>query len=601
MNTELIRNFSIIAHIDHGKSTLADRMLELTQSITGKMKYSKQMLDDMDLEQERGITIKAHAVRMDYIAKDGNKYILNLIDTPGHVDFSYEVSRSLAACEGALIVVDATQGIEAQTISNLYLALEHDLNIIPVINKIDLPSANVEDVSDSLCELLGIEKSEIIPISAKMGINVDKVLERIITEIPPPKGDKTAPFRGMIFDSVFDTYRGAVPYVRVVDGEISKGDWIEFFANDKTYEVDEIGYLRLKKVPCEKLSAGEVGYIIANIRRVADTKVGDTITLASNPADKPLPGFKDIKPMVFSGIYPTDAEEYEQLRDALDKLKLNDASLIYTPETSAALGFGFRCGFLGLLHMEIIQERLSREFEMSIINTVPNVEYRVTTDGAEPEMISNPVKMPPAGRGVVIEEPFVRANIISPPDFIGNIMKISMDRRGVYRTTEYLSTERALLQFDFPLSEIIFDFYDKLKTMTRGYGSLDYDYIGYRQSDLVRLDLLINGDPVDALCNIVHRDKAHDYGKRVNSKLRELIPRQMFEVVIQSAIGNKIVSREVVKPLRKNVTAKCYGGDITRKRKLLERQREGKRRMKTVGKIDIPQEAFLAVLKIDET
>ncbi|MBD3233663.1 MAG: elongation factor 4 [candidate division Zixibacteria bacterium] len=599
MNKDLIRNFSIIAHIDHGKSTLADRFLELTHSITGKMKYCKQMLDDMDLEQERGITIKAHAVRMEYQAADGHNYLLNLIDTPGHVDFSYEVSRSLVACEGALLVVDASQGIEAQTLSNLYLALEHDLTIIPVINKIDLPAANVPAVTQSICDLIGVDESEVIPISAKMGTNVEKVLERIVEIVPPPKGDKTAPFRAMIFDSVFDTYRGAVPYVRVVDGEIKKGDWIEFFSNDKTYEVDEVGYLRLKKVPCEKLTAGEVGYIIANVRNVADTKVGDTITVASNPADTPLPGFKDIKPMVFSGIYPADSDDYVQLRDAIDKLKLNDASLIYTPETSAALGFGFRCGFLGLLHMEIVQERLSREYESSIINTVPNVEYRITYDNDETKTIDNPINMPPPARGITIEEPFVRANVISPPDYIGNIMKISMERRGVYHTTEYLSTDRVVLHYDFPLSEIIFDYYDKLKSLTRGYASLDYDYLGYRESDLVRLDILINGDPVDALCSIVHRDKAQRHGKMLCSKLRELIPRQLFEVVIQSAIGNKVISREVVKPIRKNVTAKCYGGDITRKRKLLERQREGKRRMKTVGRVDIPQEAFLAVLKID--
>lgn len=599
MNIDRIRNFSIIAHIDHGKSTLADRFLELTHSITGKMKYYKQMLDDMDLEQERGITIKAHAVRMEYQAHDGNKYLLNLIDTPGHVDFSYEVSRSLVACEGALLIVDASQGIEAQTLSNLYLALEHDLTIIPVINKIDLPAANVPAVTKSICDLIGVDESQVIPISAKMGTNVEKVLERIVKEVPSPIGDKTAPFRAMIFDSVFDTYRGAVPYVRVVDGEIKKGDWIEFFSNDKAFEVDEVGYLRLKRVASDKLTAGEVGYIIANIRNVADTKVGDTITVASNPADKPLPGFKDIKPMVFSGIYPADSDDYVQLRDAIDKLKLNDASLIYTPETSAALGFGFRCGFLGLLHMEIVQERLSREYESSIINTVPNVEYKITYDNDETKTIDNPINMPPPARGIKIEEPFVRANIISPPDYIGNIMKISMERRGVYHTTEYLSTDRAVLHYDFPLSEIIFDYYDKLKSLTRGYASLDYDYMGYRESDLVRLDILINGDPVDALCSIVHRDKAQNHGKTLCSKLRELIPRQLFEVVIQSAIGNKVISREVVKPIRKNVTAKCYGGDITRKRKLLERQREGKRRMKTVGRVDIPQEAFLAVLKID--
>jgi len=599
MNIEYIRNFSIIAHIDHGKSTLADRLLDLTHAVTGKVKYAAQMLDDMDLEQERGITIKAHAVRMDYKALNGHNYVLNLIDTPGHVDFSYEVSRSLAACEGALLVVDATQGIEAQTLSNLYLALEHNLSIIPVINKIDLPSANVFQVTKSLCDLIGVEETDIVAISAKMGLNIEMVLEKIVAEIPPPKGERTGAFRGMIFDSIFDPYRGAVPYVRVVDGEIKKGDWIEFFNNDKTYEVDEVGYLILKRVPSDKLTAGEVGYIIANVRNVSDTKVGDTITIASNPAKIPLPGYKDIKPMVYSGIYPTDSDNYEQLREAIDKLKLNDASLIYIPETSAALGFGFRCGFLGLLHMEIIQERLSREYEMSIINTVPNVEYRVIGADGEVTLVDNPVRMPPPGRGIKIDEPFVRANIITPPEYIGNIMKISIERRGVYQNTEYLSPERAILHFDFPLSEIIFDFYDKLKGTTRGYASLDYDYLGHRTSDLARLDILINGEPVDALCSIVHRGKAAKHGKKLCEKLQELIPRQLFEVVIQAAIGNKIISREVVRPLRKNVTAKCYGGDITRKRKLLERQREGKKRMKTVGRVDIPQEAFLAVLQIE--
>ncbi|MCP4632647.1 MAG: elongation factor 4, partial [candidate division Zixibacteria bacterium] len=548
MNIEHIRNFCIIAHIDHGKSTLADRLLELTKTVPDKVKY-KQMLDDMDLEQERGITIKAHAVRMNHKASDGHTYILNLIDTPGHVDFSYEVSRSLAACEGALLVVDASQGIEAQTLSNLYLAMENDLTILPVINKIDLPSADTEGVTKSICDLIGVDRTEVIPVSAKKGLNVETVLDRIVRDIPAPSGDKAAPFRGMIFDSIFDTYRGALPYIRAIDGEIKKGDWIEFFSNDKSFEVDEVGYLKLKRVPAEKLSAGEVGYVIANIRNVSDTKVGDTITVSSYPADNPLPGFKDIKPMVYSGIYPTDSENYEHLRTAIDKLKLNDASLIYTAEKSAALGFGFRCGFLGLLHMEIVQERLSREYEISIINTVPNVEYQVTKPGGEIITIDNPVNMPAQSREVLIEEPYIRANIITPSEYIGNIMKLSMDRRGEYHNTEYLNPERAVLHYDFPLSEIIFDFYDKLKSLTRGYASLDYDYLGYRKSDLVRLDILINDEPVDALCSIIHRDKAYNHGKKLCSKLQELIPRQLFEVVIQGAIGNKIISREVVRPL----------------------------------------------------
>jgi GTP-binding protein LepA len=598
MDQKFIRNFSIIAHIDHGKSTLADRMLEFTHTLPPR-EMREQVLDNMDLERERGITIKAHAIRMNYKEKDGNEYILNLIDTPGHVDFTYEVSRSLAACEGALLVVDASQGVEAQTISNLFLALENNLAIIPIINKIDLPSAQIDLVKNQLKELLGVEEEEIILASAKQGIGIEKILETIIQKIPSPTGVDTNPLKGLIFDSVFDQYRGAIPYIRIKDGSLRKGDRIKFFSNQKEYDVDEVGYLRLKLVPTESLSVGEVGYVIANVKNVTDTRVGDTITSVSNPAAEPLPGFKDIKSMVFSGFYPADSENYAELRDAMDKLKMNDASLIFEPESSNALGFGFRCGFLGLLHLEIVQERLRREYGQPIIATVPNVEYRVTLKDGEIVYVDNPALLPLTDKVEKIEEPFVLVQIISPSEYIGNIMKLVMERRGVYKTTEYVDKTRVSLHFDLPLSEIIFDFYDKLKSITRGYASLDYELEDFKESDLVKLSILINGDPVDALSAIVHREKAFFWGRNLCQKLRELIPRQLFEVAIQAAIGSKVIARETVSPLRKNVTAKCYGGDITRKRKLLERQKEGKKRMKQVGSVEIPQEAFLAILQVE--
>jgi len=599
MDSKLIRNFSIIAHIDHGKSTLADRFLERTGLIEPGENV-KQILDSMGLEQERGITIKLHAVRMDYDSPDGNRYVLNLIDTPGHVDFTYEVSRSLAACEGALLVIDASQGIEAQTISNLYLAMEHDLQIIPVINKIDLPNANVDEVERQIMDLLGVKSDEIFRVSAKLGTGVEAVLEAIVSYIPLPEADTRKPLRAMIFDSIFESYRGAIPYIRVVDGEVKKGDLITLYAPDKKYEVLEVGYLKIKPVPCKKLCAGEVGYLIASIKTVSDTKVGDTIFIGSKKEVQRLPGFRDIKPMVYAGIYPATTENYEELRGALEKLQLNDSSLIYIPETSAALGFGFRCGFLGLLHMEIIRERLTREYDLNIVNTVPNVEYRVMTIEGEELRIENPSNLPPSQEIEYIEEPYVNAKVITPAEYIGNAMKLVTDRRGIYENTEYIDPQRASLSYKLPLAEIIFDFFDRLKSITRGYASLDYEFHGYRRSDLVKLDILINGKPVDAFSYILHREKAYYRGRQLCSKLRELIPRQMFEVAIQAAIGNRIISRESVKPLRKNVTAKCYGGDITRKRKLLERQKEGKKRMKQVGNVEIPQEAFLAVLELEK-
>jgi GTP-binding protein LepA len=598
MDQRYIRNFSIIAHIDHGKSTLADRFLEFTHTLPPR-EMREQVLDNMDLERERGITIKAHAIRMDYKNEEGNEYILNLIDTPGHVDFTYEVSRSLAACEGALLVVDASQGVEAQTISNLFLAQGNNLAIIPIINKIDLPGAQIDLVKNQIKELLGVEEQEIILASAKQGIGIEKILETIIIKIPPPSGADKNPLKGLIFDSVFDQYRGAIPYIRIKDGSLKKGDRIKFFSNQKEYDVDEVGYLRLKLVPTKSLSVGEVGYVIANVKNVTDTKVGDTITLVNNPATEPLPGFKDIKSMVFSGFYPADSENYAELRDAMDKLKMNDASLTFEPESSNALGFGFRCGFLGLLHLEIVQERLRREYGQPIIATVPNVEYRVTLKDGKIVYIENPALLPPTDKVEKIEEPFVLVQIISPSEYIGNIMKLVMERRGVYKTTEYVDKTRVSLHFDLPLSEIIFDFYDKLKSITRGYASLDYELEDFRESDLVKLSILINGDPVDALSAIVHREKAYFWGRNLCQKLRELIPRQLFEVAIQAAIGSKVISRETVSPLRKNVTAKCYGGDITRKRKLLERQKEGKKRMKQIGSVEIPQEAFLAILQVE--
>ncbi len=597
-NLKQIRNFSIIAHIDHGKSTLADRLLQETKTLTDRQMRA-QVLDSMDLERERGITIKAHAIRLNYKASDGVIYQFNLIDTPGHVDFTYEVSRSLAACEGAVLVVDASQGIEAQTLSNLYLAMENDLEILPVVNKIDLPNAQTQQVVEELTDLLGCSDSDVIRCSAKLGIGITELLEAIVHVIPPPSGDPDAPLQAMVFDSIFDSYRGAMPLVRIVNGTLHTGDRIKFFSTNKTYEADEVGYLRLGQIPQEKLRAGDVGYLFASIKQVGDTRIGDTITSVANPAKEPLPGFVDVKPMVFSGLYPAIAEDFTQLREALEKLKLNDASLVFTPESSTALGFGFRVGFLGLLHMEIITERLSREYGQTIINTVPNVEYHIHKTNGEMVVVDNPAFMPPAAEIEYVEEPYVDAQIIVPSEYIGAIMKLGVERRGEYKTTEYLSTNRASLTYSFPLSEIIFDFYDKLKSSTRGYASLDYGLPYYRRSNLVKLDILVNGDPVDALSVIIHREKAYYWGRALNEKLRQLIPRQMYEVVIQAAIGSKIISRATVKPMRKNVTAKCYGGDITRKRKLLERQKEGKKRMKQFGTVEIPQEAFLAALKIE--
>jgi GTP-binding protein LepA len=594
------RNFCIIAHIDHGKSTIADRLLERTGTITPREMKFNQVLDDMELEQERGITIKLHAVQMRYTARNGSAYTLNLIDTPGHVDFSYEVSRSLAACEGAILVVDATQGVEAQTISNLYLAIDAGLEIIPVINKIDLPSAMIDTVKGQIKDLIGCRDEEILLVSAKTDLGIPELLETIVHRIPPPQGDLAAPLRALIFDSVFDTYRGSIVYLRVFDGTLEEGDRVMFFHNGKVFEAEEVGILEMKRNRSRSVSAGNVGYLIAGVKDVHDTKVGDTITHANRPAGAPLPGYKDVKPMVFSGVYPTVAEEYEDLRAAIEKLHLNDASLVFEPETSTALGFGFRCGFLGLLHMEIVQERLEREYNQSIINTVPNVEYRVTTRGGSIVLVDNPAQMPPLGEIERVAEPFIKAQIIVPSEYVGTIMTLCMERRGVYKNTTYLDPTRADIHYEMPLSEIIFDFYDKLKSTSRGYASFDYEFLEFRESDLVKLDLLLNGDSVDAFSTIVHRDKAHDYGKKLCIKLRKLIPRQMFEVAIQAAIGSKVVARETISPLRKNVLAKCYGGDITRKRKLLEKQKEGKKRMKQVGRVEIPQEAFLAVLSMED-
>jgi GTP-binding protein LepA len=597
METSRIRNFCIIAHIDHGKSTLADRLLEETHTIAQR-DMKKQILDSMDLERERGITIKSHAIRMVHTAADGIEYILNLIDTPGHVDFTYEVSRSLFACEGALLVVDASQGIEAQTISNLYLALDAELQIIPVVNKIDLPSAETERVVDDLASLLGVERDEVLKVSAKSGIGITELLETIVEKIPAAAGDPDAAPRALIFDSAFDTYRGAVAYVRVFDGTFKKGDWMRFFSHDREYEIDELGYLKLKYMPQDQLTVGEVGYLIGNIRNVADTHVGDTITTKSHPALTPLPGFRKAKPMVFAGLYPTDSENFEDLRTAIEKLQMNDSALIFEPESSNALGFGFRCGFLGLLHMEIVQERLQREYQLSIINTVPTVEYKVNKSDGTQIPVDNPSLMPDPSDIENVEEPYVKATIITPTEYIGNVMKLCLDRRGVYRNTEYIDPQRASLHYEIPLSEIIFDFFDKMKSVSRGYASLDYEFLEYKESKLVKLDILLNGEPVDALSYILHKDKAFEWGRELCQRLRKLIHRQLFEVVIQAAIGNKVIARETISPLRKNVTAKCYGGDITRKRKLLERQKEGKKRMKQVGSVEIPQEAFFAILQV---
>jgi len=594
-----IRNFCIIAHIDHGKSTIADCLLETTGVVSAR-EAKDQILDDLELERERGITIKSHAIQMHYLTKDKQEYVLNLIDTPGHVDFTYEVSRSLAACEGAILVVDAAQGVEAQTISNLYLATDAGLEIIPVINKIDLPSAEIDKVAGQIIDLIGCNKDDIILVSAKSKIGIVDLLETVIEKVPPPKGDPSAPLQVLIFDSVFDAYRGAIAYVRIFQGTLKTNDKIRFFKVHKESVAEEIGTLGLKKIKSNELSAGDVGYLIAGIKDVRDTKVGDTITHVRNGASNPLPGYKDVKPMVYSGLYPTDSDEFENLRDALEKFCLNDSALIYQPETSAALGFGFRCGFLGLLHMEIVQERLLREHGQSIITTLPNVEYIVYNKKGEKIIVDNPAEMPQVGNIDRVEEPYMKAQIVTPSEYVGNIMKIAMEKRGTYINTTYLDPTRADLQFEFPLAEIIFDFYDKLKSSTRGYASFDYEYIGYRESDLVKLDILLNGEPVDALSMIVHRSKSFEWGKKVSSKLKDLIPRQMFEINIQAAIGTKVISKSVVKALRKNVLAKCYGGDISRKRKLLEKQKEGKKRMKQVGNVEIPQEAFLAVLQIDD-
>ena len=597
---ENIRNFCIIAHIDHGKSTLADRLLDTTNAISDREKMN-QVLDNMDLERERGITIKSHAVQM-YYKLDGIEYTLNLIDTPGHVDFSYEVSRAIAACEGALLIVDASQGIQAQTISNLYLALEHDLEIIPVLNKIDLPSANPEEVSDQIIDLLGCEREDIIAASGKTGYGVEKILQAIVKKIPAPKGDPNAPLQALIFDSVFNPYRGIEAYFKVVNGTIRKGQKVKFMATEKVYDADEIGILQLKQYPKAEISAGNVGYIISGIKDAREVKVGDTITSVENPADAPIEGFEEVKPMVFAGLYPVEIDQYEELRSSLEKLRLNDASLTFEPESSAALGFGFRCGFLGMLHMEIVQERLDREFDMDVITTVPNVSY-IAYMKKEPDVpvkVNNPADFPDPVKLERIEEPYIKAQIISKSEYVGAIMKLCIDKRGILKNQVYLTSDRVELTFEMPLAEIVFDFYDRLKSISRGYASFDYYPIGYRESDLVKVDILINGDPVDALSALVHRSNAYDIGRKMCEKLKELIPRQQFVIAIQAAIGVKIIARETISALRKDVTAKCYGGDITRKRKLLEKQKEGKKRMKQIGSVEIPQKAFLAVLKLND-
>ncbi len=592
-----IRNFCIIAHIDHGKSTLADRMLESTHTLTTR-EMKEQVLDSMDLEREKGITIKSHAIQMVY-PLNGQDYILNLIDTPGHVDFSYEVSRAITACEGALLIVDAAQGIEAQTISNLYLALEHDLEIIPVINKIDLPSARIEEVSDEIIDLTGCDPDDIIHASAKNGIGIVDVIERIIERVPPPTGNPEAPLKALIFDSVFNPYRGTIVYFRVFDGRIHKGDELRFMATGAKYEVSEVGILRMGQVPVEYVQTGSVGYLVAGIKNLQEVKVGDTITQVKNPADSAIQGFQEVKPMVFAGIYPVDTDDFEELRDSLDKLKLNDASLIYQPESSAALGYGFRAGFLGMLHMEIVQERLEREFDMSVITTVPNVGFKAIFTDGEVFDINSPSDLPEATRIKELQEPFIKAQLITKSDYIGPVMELCMEKRGRFVNQVYLTQDRVELTFDLPLTEVVFDFFDKLKTISRGYASFDYHMIGFQPSKLVKLDILLNGDQVDALSSLIHRDKAYEFGKKICTKLKELIPRQQYEVAIQAAIGAKVIARETVKAMRKDVTAKCYGGDISRKRKLLEKQKEGKKRMRQVGTIEVPQSAFHAVLKLD--
>lgn len=595
-----IRNFCIIAHIDHGKSTLADRLLDSTGSVTDREKQ-EQLLDSMDLERERGITIKSHAIQMDYTYK-GEQYVLNLIDTPGHVDFSYEVSRSIAACEGALLVVDAAQSIQAQTISNLYLALENDLEIIPVLNKIDLPSANPEEVTDDIVDLLGCDPSDIIPASAKTGVGIEEILAAIIDRIPPPSGKVDAPLRALIFDSVYNPFRGVETYFRVINGSIKKGQNIKFVATNKSYSADEVGTLKLKQVPKQEIKTGDVGYLITGIKDAKEVKVGDTITDAKNPTTEAVPGFEDVKPMVFAGIYPVDTEDYEDLRSSMEKLQLNDASLVFTPESSAALGFGFRCGFLGMLHLEIIQERLEREFDMTVITTVPNVSYYAYTHKNPKDIIlvNNPTDLPEPSSLDRVEEPYIKATIITKADFVGPVMSLCIEKRGQITNQTYLTPERVELSFDMPLAEIVFDFYDRLKTVSKGYASFDYSPIGMRESKLVKVDVLLNGSVVDALSALLHVDNAYDIGKKMCEKLKELIPRQQFDIPIQAAIGAKIIARETVKALRKDVTAKCYGGDISRKRKLLEKQKKGKKRMRQVGNVEIPQEAFMAVLKLND-
>ena len=595
-----IRNFCIIAHIDHGKSTLADRLLDFTGSVTEREKQD-QLLDNMDLERERGITIKSHAIQMEYIYK-GETYVLNLIDTPGHVDFSYEVSRSIAACEGALLVVDAAQSIQAQTISNLYLALENDLEIIPVLNKVDLPSANPEEVTDDIVDLLGCDPEEVIPASAKTGIGIEEILAAIIERVPAPEGDPNEPLQALVFDSVYNPFRGVETYFRILNGELKKGQKIKFMATSKDYFADEIGTLKLTQHPKSKISTGDVGYLITGIKDAREVKVGDTITLSENPSKGAIAGFEDVKPMVFAGIYPVDTEDFEELRSSMEKLQLNDASLVFTPESSAALGFGFRCGFLGMLHMEIIQERLEREFDMTVITTVPNVSYHAFTTKHPDDIVivNNPSDLPDPSTLSRVEEPYIKATIITKSDFVGNVMSLCIDKRGQITNQTYLTTERVELTFDMPLAEIVFDFYDRLKTVSKGYASFDYTPIGMRVSKLVRVDILLNAQPVDALSALVHFDNAQTIGKKMCEKLKELIPRQQFDIPIQAAIGSKIISRETIKALRKDVTAKCYGGDISRKRKLLEKQKKGKKRMRQVGNVEIPQQAFMAVLKLND-
>ncbi|MGV3631088.1 MAG: translation elongation factor 4 [Bacteroidota bacterium] len=595
-----IRNFCIIAHIDHGKSTLADRLLQMTGTISDR-EMQNQALDDMDLERERGITIKSHAIQMNY-KHEGQDYILNLIDTPGHVDFSYEVSRSIAACEGALLIVDASQGIEAQTISNLYLAMEHDLEIIPILNKMDLPGAMPEEVSDQIIDLIGCDLEDIIQASGKTGLGVDKILDAVIKRIPAPKGDENAPLQAMIFDSVFNSFRGIIAYYRIRNGVIKKGDKVKFFNTGKTYNADEVGILKMDLSPKSEVRAGDVGYIISGIKQANEVKVGDTITLAANPCETAIKGFEDVKPMVFAGIYPVETDEYEELRYSMEKLQLNDSSLVFEPESSAALGFGFRCGFLGMLHMEIIQERLEREFNMTVITTVPNVSYYcyMRKDPEKAMIVNNPSELPDPSGIERIEEPYIKAQVITKAEYVGQVMSLCIEKRGELKNQVYLTQDRVELSFEMPLAEIVFDFYDRLKSVSRGYASFDYHPIGYKASDLIKMDLLLNGEQIDALSALVHRSNAFDLGKKICLKLKELIPRQQFEIPIQAAIGAKIIARETIKALRKDVTAKCYGGDITRKRKLLEKQKEGKKRMRQVGRVEVPQEAFLAVLKLND-